>query len=352
MELLLAKKYHQTRYVILIAFISATLQFLLSYGSVSTTYNIIFMAGLVPITLVTCLVFVHKLIPKYVLTNQLVPFVTWSLATFLGSAVLTLSFLIMTVGLVPGLTIGQMPNFSRNYPFLMTAMFSIVILVSFLSLWKHRQLALVDQINLQKKLSENDLLMKRQELDALKSQLHPHFLFNSLNTIYSLALRKSKETPETILKLSDLLDYILYQVNQPRVALKKEIDHISDYMDLEKTRFEDNLEVILEAKTDRDDYEIAPMLLMPFIENAFKHGKTTSSEQFVKTQLTVNQNLLTFSLENSCLDKTYKAGLGLKNIQKRLEILYPNRYGLNIHQEAGLFKVNLEIRGLKPTIDE
>jgi len=310
------------------------------------------MAGLVPITLVTCLVFVRKLIPKYVLTNQLAPFVTWSLATFLGSTVLTLSFLILTVGLVPGLTIDKMPNFSRNYPFLITAMSSIVILVSFLSLWKHRQIALVDQINLQKKLSENDLLMKRQELDALKSQLHPHFLFNSLNTIYSLALRQSKGTPETILKLSDLLDYILYQVNQPTVALKKEVDHMSDYMDLEKIRFEDNLKMVFEVKTDRDDYEIAPMLLMPFIENAFKHGKIMASEQFIKTQLTVNQNRLTFSLENSCLDKDYKAGLGLENIQKRLAILYAERHTLNIHQEAAMFKVNLEIRGLKPTIDE
>lgn len=352
MELLLAPKYRQTRYVILIATITACLQFLLSYGSVGTMYNMIFMAGLVPITLVTCLVFVYKLIPKYVLTNELIPFITWSLGTFLGSAVLTLSFLLIVVGFVPGLTIDQMPDTSRNYPFLLTAMFSIVVLVSFVSLWKHRQLALVEQLNLEKKLAENDLVMKKRELDALKSQLHPHFLFNSLNTIYSLALRNAKETPETILKLSDLLDYTLYQVNQPMVALSKETDHLSSYIALERTRFEDTLKVNFDIKTDRDDYQLAPMLLMPFVENAFKHGKVVSVEQVVEAQLNVNKDQLDFSIQNTCLDQDYKVGLGLENIQKRLVMLYPNRHTLNISQEANMFKVNLEISGLKPTIHE
>ncbi|MBO3697945.1 sensor histidine kinase [Roseivirga sp. E12] len=352
MELLLAPKYRQTRYVILIATITACLQFLLSYGSVGTMYNIVFMAGLVPITLITCLVFVYKLIPKYVLTNELIPFVTWSLATILGCAVLTLTFLLIVVGFVPGLTVDQMPSTSRNYPFLLTAIFSIVVLVSFVSLWKHRQLALVEQLNLEKKLAENDLVIKKQELDALKSQLHPHFLFNSLNTIYSLALRQAKETPETILKLSDLLDYTLYQVNQPIVALNKETDHLTSYIDLEKTRFEDTLKVHFETEIDREDYEIAPMLLMPFVENAFKHGKVVSVEQLVEAHLSVDQDLLRFSIQNTCLNKAYQPGLGLKNVQKRLEMLYPKRHVLNIVQEADMFKVNLEISGLKPTVHE
>jgi len=352
MELLLAPKYRQTRYIILMATISACLQFLLSYGSVSLKYNVIFMAGLMPITLVTCLVFVYRLIPKYVLTNQLVPFISWSLLTFLASTILTLSFLIIVVGYIPGLTIDEMPIASRNYPFLLTAMFSIVLMVSFVSLWKHRQLALLDKLSVEKKLAESNLIMKKQELDFLKSQLHPHFLFNSLNTLYSLALSKAKETPETILKLSGLLDYILYQVDQPTVALKKEINHISTYIDLEKTRFEDTLKVDFETVLDNEDYEIAPMLLMPFIENAFKHGKSISAEQLVEAKLTVTQDHLTFSIHNSCVDKVYQPGLGLQNIQKRLAMLYPKRHVLNICQEANMFKVNLEISGLKPAMHE
>lgn len=310
------------------------------------------MVGLMPITLVTCFVFVYKLIPKYVLTNKLVSFVSWSLVTLLASTVLTLSFLIIVVGFVPGLTVDGMPATSRNYPFLLTAMFSIVAIVSFVSLWKHRQLALVDQLNLEKKLAESDLVMKKQELDFLKSQLHPHFLFNSLNTLYSLALTKSKETPETILKLSGLLDYILYQVNEPTVEIKKEIDHISAYIDLEKTRFEDTLKVNFETTLDNEDYEIAPMLLMPFVENAFKHGKAISVEQVVDAKLVVLQDHLTFTIHNSCSDKAYKPGLGLQNIQKRLAMLYPERHVLKFSQEVNMFKVNLEISGLKPAAHE
>lgn len=310
------------------------------------------MAGLMPITLVTCFVFVYKLIPKYVLTNKLVSFVSWSLVTLLASTVLTLSFLIIVVGFVPGLTVDGMPATSRNYPFLLTAMFSIVAVVSFVSLWKHRQLALMDQLSLEKKLAESDLTVKKQELDFLKSQLHPHFLFNSLNTIYSLALTKAKETPETILKLSDLLDYILYQVDQPTVDIKKEVDHISAYIDLEKTRFEDTLRVNFETTIDNDDYKIAPMLLMPFVENAFKHGKAISIEQVVNAKLVVHQDQLTFTIYNSCSDKPYIPGLGLQNIQKRLAMLYPERHELNISQKANMFKVNLEIRGLKPATNE
>lgn len=352
MELLLAPKHRQNRYLILIAAVSFCLQFLLSYGKVSTTHNIIFMAGLMPITVLTCLAFVHKLIPKYVLTNQLVPFVTWSLATLLGSAVLTLAFLLIVVGFVPNLTVDEMPATIRNYPFLLIAMFSIVLLVSFVSLWKHRQLALLDKLEVEQQLAESELIMKKQELEFLKSQLHPHFLFNSLNTIYSLALTKSKETPETILKLSGLLDYILYQVQQPTVAIDKEIEHISTYIDLEKTRFEDSLKVNFEVNLDHEDYEIAPMLLMPFVENAFKHGKVISVAQVVEAKLSVTKDLLAFTIQNSCADKVYEPGLGLQNIQKRLAMLYPKRHKLNISQEAGMFKVNLEIRGLKPVMND
>ena len=245
-----------------------------------------------------------------------------------------------------------MPAMSKNYPFLLTTMFLIVTLVSFINLWKHRQLALIEKLNIEKKLAESETIMKRQELDFLKSQLHPHFLFNSLNTLYSLALTKAKETPEIILKLSGLLDYILYQIDQPTVSLKKEIDHISTYIDLEKTRFEDTLEVEFKVALDNEDYEIAPMLLMPFVENAFKHGKSISVEQVVEGKLTVTNDRLTFKLENTCIDKAFESGLGLQNIQKRLAMLYPERHELNISQEANMFKVNLEIRGLKPVMND
>ena len=129
------------------------------------------------------------------------------------------------------------------------------------------------------------LQFKDQELSYLKKQIHPHFLFNTLNTIYGLALKQSSHTPEVILKLSNLLDYILYQVDRPRVSLKKEIEHIEEYIELEKIRFQDSLQV--EWSTDPVDelIEVAPMLLIPLVENAFKHGDLIDGYLKIETSI-------------------------------------------------------------------
>jgi len=348
MELIFAKKYRSVRHLVLLLAIGFCFLFLLSYGSTDNQYVLIFSVGMTPITLVTCYVFIYRLIPALLLKDKLLQFITWSIATLLGSVVLTLTFLITLVGYLPNLTADQMPPSSKNYPFLLTTMFVIVLLVSFMSLWKQRQSIVIDNLKLARELAESEVAMKKQALALLKNQLHPHFLFNSLNTIYSLALTKSKETPETILKLSDLLDYILYQVDQHTVSLKKELSHMSNYIDLEETRFDDTLKVTFQTDVDREDYEVAPMLFMPFVENAFKHGKVISVDQLVDIKLTISNDLLNFSIRNSCLDKPINYGIGLENIVQRLAMLYPERHTLTIDAKENLFEVNLEIRGLKP----
>ncbi|MFY0593101.1 sensor histidine kinase [Roseivirga sp.] len=351
MELILSKKHSKKRQLILIVVISFCFQFLLSYGSVSSPYSMVFMVGLIPITMVICNVFIFKLIPSFLLKNKLVPFITWSITTLLGSAILTLSFLIATVAFLPNFTADQLPPSTKNYPFLLATMWIIVAGSSFLSLWKHRQLTQIENLSLEKRLAEKEAAIKSQELSLLKNQLHPHFLFNSLNTIYSLALSKSKETPETVLKLSDLLDYTLYQVNQPMVEIKKELDYIRDYIDLEKTRFDDSLQITFEKHLDRDDLKMAPMLLMPFIENAFKHGKVLHQDQVIAIKLEVSNDQLEFNIRNSYDGKALNKGIGLQNIQERLKMLYPNRHALRIEQKEHIFEINLQIKGLKPVLN-
>ena len=175
-------------------------------------------------------------------------------------------------------------------------------------------------------------------------QIHPHFLFNTLNTLYGFALRKSEKAPEMILKLSNLLDYILYQVDKPLVLLQDEINHIENYISLEKIRFQDILQNNFNKNLINNKLEIAPMLLLPFVENAFKHGTQVDGVVKVNINLKVDENELKFTVENSTKNKEgSKNGIGLENIKKRLEMLYQKRYFLEIEQEEELFKVHLII---------
>jgi two-component system LytT family sensor kinase len=180
-------------------------------------------------------------------------------------------------------------------------------------------------------------------------QIHPHFLFNTLNTIYGFALKQSKQTPEIILKLSNLLDYILYQVNKPRVSLKEEVLHIKEYIELEKIRFQDTLKVIFVSDEIDENIQIAPMLLIPFVENSFKHG--TLDEGFLRIEIKISavENQLNFSIKNSFMDDeeiSEKGGIGLENIRKRLELHYKENYELDIRKTEKWFMVDLSISNL------
>jgi hypothetical protein len=157
-------------------------------------------------------------------------------------------------------------------------------------------------------------------------------------------LRKSEKAPEMILKLSNLLDYILYQVDKPIVLLQDEINHIDDYVSLEKSRFQDRLQITFNKDFIDEKLEIAPMLLLPFVENAFKHGVQIDGVVKVNINLKVDENELNFTIENSAKNnENSKKGIGLKNIKKRLEMLHPKKHFLEILQEETLFKVNLKI---------
>lgn len=175
------------------------------------------------------------------------------------------------------------------------------------------------------------------ELKFLKAQIHPHFLFNTLNNLYALTLKKSNAAPEVVLKLSELLNYMLYECNAPRVPLKKEIELVQNYIDLEKMRYDQRLEVKLDLSGEISGLEIAPMLILPFVENSFKHGVSSEIDKaHIGIEISVNQNELFFQVENSkeateqVDSANYKEGIGLKNVKRRLELLYQGKYELKI----------------------
>jgi LytS/YehU family sensor histidine kinase len=225
-------------------------------------------------------------------------------------------------------------------------------IVSFLSLLNYNFKTNSRNKELQNKILETQLQMKEQELHYLKRQIHPHFLFNTLNTIYGFALKQSKHTPDIILKLSNLLDYILYQVNKPSVSLKEEVLHIKEYIELERMRFQDTLRVVFNANEIDEKIQIAPMLLIPFVENAFKHGNLDDGFLKIEIDVKISENKLRFLIKNTVQElekENDKTGIGLENSKKRLKLNYPGNYRLTNEIKDNWYIVKLDILNLKST---
>lgn len=191
----------------------------------------------------------------------------------------------------------------------------------------------------------------QSELSFLKSQINPHFLFNTLNSLYALTLKKSDKAPEIVLRLSDMMRYMLYESNEKTVDLEKEIDSIKNYLELEKIRYGEKALISFDYENDPgEQYCIAPLIFIPFLENAFKHGLSNSLDKgFVKVSITVKNKLLQFDIENSKTkeakdERFYKGGIGLTNVKRRLELIFGQNYKLNISDAENSFIVALELK--------
>ena len=207
----------------------------------------------------------------------------------------------------------------------------------------------IDLADSKKQLAEKEKELIHNELKALKAQVNPHLLFNSLNSIYALALKKSDQAPEVILKLSSVLRYMIYESNEQGVELKKEIIFIRDYIDLQKLRTKNPDSVKLNITGDIKDQKIAPLILIVFIENAFKHGvKGDTVNQFIRINIKVTDSEIQFFSENNIghVDETeqheYK-GLGLENVKRRLELLYNENHDLKLSKTSDSFIVELKV---------
>ncbi|WP_339880448.1 histidine kinase [uncultured Algoriphagus sp.] len=186
------------------------------------------------------------------------------------------------------------------------------------------------------------------ELNSLKTQINPHFLFNSLNSIYSQALTKSDQTSETVLELSNLLRYMLYEVEEDKVPLVKEVEMLENYIELQKLRLEEGSKVGFTIEGDLERVVIAPLLLFPLVENAFKHGMKDDSEQeFIEIKLKVD-TAISFSIKNKLgqiddMEKGKYGGIGLENVKRRLELIYPKSHEFEIIKTKSEFQVNLTL---------
>lgn len=183
------------------------------------------------------------------------------------------------------------------------------------------------------------------ELAFLKSQINPHFLFNSLNSIYSLAYQKSDTTPEAILKLSEIMRYMLYESNDNKVDLSKELQYLQNYIDLQKIRFGNKAFVDFKISGEVTNQKIVPLLLIAFIENAFKHGVANDPSSPIRLLINLDATKLHFYMENKkhAMNRDNEGGIGLNNVKRRLDLLYPGKYTLTIVDKADIYTCELSI---------
>jgi len=198
----------------------------------------------------------------------------------------------------------------------------------------------------EKKEMENEKLYS--ELAFLKSQVNPHFLFNILNNICSLARKKSDNTENAIIQLSRIMRYMLYDSKDEKVSLEKEVEYLQNYIDLQRLRISDSVTINFLIEGRVEGKMVEPMLLIPFVENAFKHGVSYLESSNIDICLKITENDLHFMVENNRIRKhedpvQQESGIGLKNVLRRLELLYPGTHMINIEENATKYIVNLII---------
>lgn len=263
---------------------------------------------------------------------------------------LLVTFVSLTVFafILNNLTVNQLYKncFLHNNPIKMTFQYQMgVLLGSLVCILGTTRL--VEYYRYQKIKASKELLFNKNQMAFLNMQLNPHFLFNTLNTIYGISFKYPEKTPELILKVSDLLRYQVENTKKEMVTIDKEVNFISSYIELEKERMGHRCKIDFTSNIEHPkDFQIAPMLLFTYVENAFKHGTCSIDDCFVKIDLSISDGFLLLNITNSVPEKKSETStkVGLENTKMRLELLYKNNYDLKISNNEKIFTVALKIK--------
>jgi hypothetical protein len=279
------------------------------------------------------------LIPKLFLRNRLIKYFI-CLAVLILIATLETKYINLWIGrfLPPAGFISPISDMG-----LPGHIIQILLLFAVLAIGKFAGDAIELESN-REKLMKNNL---EAELDTLKSQVNPHFLFNALNTIYGMARRTDPETAEAVMQLSGILRHNLYEGSGGEILLSREVEVLNQYIEFNRLRIHENDRILMNTDSSISDQKIAPMLLLPFVENAFKHGLSQSSgKNWITVDLKILDKEFFFRCANSAKDKSSQIGkgIGLKNAKRRLELCYPESHILDIHSENNQFIVDLKIK--------
>ena len=326
--------------------------FILFFGRANRDYQttIIFASLLFPLAIITSYFLNYYLIPRFLFTAKYWRFTLFLFYTFVFTLWCEVMISMFVFIIVSNFQFYKIDPSSFDVVFLLVGLYFIII--AFIAIEQVKRAFEIKRENtrLEKRQLETDLKLRESELKLLRAQIHPHFLFNTLNNLYGLTLEKSDLAPELVLKLSDLMDYMLYKCNQPKVSLRSELDHLKNYIQIEKIRYGEKLTLEFNENGEPDQLEIAPMLLLAFFENAFKHGVSKSIKNpFVSIQIIIEGRQLQLHIENSRnsnSDQTedYTKGIGLKNVQKRLKLIYADKHQLEINPKEDTFEIKLRLK--------
>jgi two-component system LytT family sensor kinase len=304
------------------------------------------------ISLILFLSVVFLLIPKYLERRRILPFVVISLVLIALLSLLEFQLDLVLLRLFnlptgPGEISDKMITYYRrkSFDFPIVPVNLVVYTLGFLYglsrdwIRKYRYESKV----IQEKM--------RADIDLLRSQINPHFFFNALNNIFAITQRnRDDEAGQGIMKLSGLMRYIIYDSNVAEISLVREMEHIDSYLEVARLKFakHESVDIKIEKEGNFSAYKIAPLLLIPFVENAFKHGVGSKGDGYIHMSFKVTDGTLDFRIENPILDKEESlkkhSGIGLDNVKKRLEMLYPNRHQLDILDTEGVFEVQLTVK--------
>lgn len=293
----------------------------------------------------------YLIVLNFILFEFLAPYVSLNFKRILLSLILFFILMLMySFGLQAWRYIGiqirvytALQSYTTPYAVTENLMSYSVSTIFFFGIIKH----FYDYRNL--KISTQQLRIEKQqaELNYLKSQTNPHFLFNTLNNIYSLARDKSDLTPESILRLSKILRFMLYEAGGEYISIDKELKIIGDYIELEKLRYDESLRINFNHNVENMNQALPPLILIPLVENAFKHGASeTHNDPFVDIHLTVKDRQLYFTVKNSkstaIRDQPIRENIGLSNLRRQLQLLYKD-HQLELTENASIFSAQLEI---------
>jgi sensor histidine kinase YesM len=338
-----------TRWLLHVIFWLAVLLFYtLFFGYKGVDYSITFsfITILLPVTIITTYFLNYELIPNYLFKKRYGKFFLYLIYTLIVSFYIEMVTVMGIFILVAELNMEELHPSNTNALILIAGMYVVVFLGVAVKLVNHYN---QNQLEIQTLKNEKT----EAELKFLKAQLHPHFLFNTLNNLYALTLEKSDEASEVVLKLSDLLDYVLYECNAELVPIEKEIKQLENYIELEKLRYGKRLDVAFEYSGKLSEYTIPPMLLMTLLENSFKHGVAKSMDKaWIKMRLQLSKDELNFEISNS-IEKVKEekvgesGGIGLSNLKNRLALMYRNGFDLKIHEDENSHHTSLTLKLLQ-----
>ena len=313
------------------------------WGSYFNDYWYSFKSNLVEFPLHIVIVYfnIYFLIPKFIINKKyLAYFFNLIVALTILYIVRTeLNYFLVSKNIWPE-AIGHQKAFTFNH--IVAVTLGEIYVIAFVSVIK----LTIDWISVRNRNESLENSQLKTELNFLKSQIQPHFFFNTLNNLYALALEKSDKTPSVILKLAEIMQYVLYDVKDTKIKLLKEINYIYTYLELEKLRYGDLVESKINIKGDLDKIAVPPLLFLPFIENCFKHGSKNNDKVNIEISFYKKMNFLFFSVENNYVKSNNfftKHGIGIKNIKRRLQLLYGKNYRINILKKDNKYSVNLII---------